>query len=266
MDNQLAKTNALPEEYQAFGFLYEGGVPRFSVDKTECFVVKKGGEVVEKVPELKVMILSPQELYSHRQPDPKNPNDKGKPTHVEEVEYCESRNGKKTSVGGSQCSDCLAYKACGYKIELRMSVAGRDSNYLLTLPEVSAYRLKSATQQLWDIHQLRPWQVVWQMWVKTEKNSYNNDFPVVQFKALNAETGDELSLQKKEQPKIESKPKSVSKAPTMADFKKLRDELRTMGVTLRTVDGGEVNTPAGLKKVYDEHMILLEDAKANIPF
>ena len=185
-------------------FLYEGGGLRVSIDneKRNGFVVKQGGEVAEELTELKVLVLSASPLNSHRQPGEK---EKGKPRHADDVEWCESRDGKKNSVNGTPCNSCPASADCKWKIELSLAIPDREEEFMLTLPTASSMRFKQAVQKLGKLHARHFSQVVWHMWVTVEKSD-GNVYPVVNYRIFDPQSGTEFDLNTKPQ----SAPKPIA--------------------------------------------------------
>lgn len=169
-------------------WLYSGG-NRISINNdTRNGFILKGSE--EQVSELRCVIKGIAPLHSHRQPNDKQRAD-GKPVHAEKVEWCESRNGKETSVGGTECGTCPANSNCAWKIELDLVLSGRDGSFLLTIPTVSSMRFKDAAQKVAKVHRLHFSQVAWRLWVAVEKSN-GNSFPVVNFEAHDMQTGETL--------------------------------------------------------------------------
>lgn len=185
--------NEIAQHDPATAWLYTGG-KRLSInnDTRNGFVIKSGGSAVEELSELRALIGSLVPLNSHKQPGDR-PQDKGKPRHADNTEWCESRDGKHTSTNGISCEGCPAYGECKWKIELEMILADREEQYLLTIPTASAIRFKQAAQKLAQIHKRHFSQALWRMWVTVEKSN-GNSFPVVNYQVFDLDSGEELSL------------------------------------------------------------------------
>lgn len=219
-------------------WLYAGG-NRISIDneRRDGFVVKGSDE---KLTEIRAIITTATQLYSHRQPDEK----RDAPRHADAVEWCESRDNKRTNSQGKPCGDCAAFAECKWKIELSLLIADREGEYLMTIPTASSMRFKAAVADLAKQHKRHFSQVVWRMWVTVEKSG-GNVFPVVNFKPLDPENGEPFG-----------------NGGTLDELRNIRNALKTAGAKLRTIKADEVATAEGLAKVIAEHKAILGKMEA----
>jgi hypothetical protein len=146
-------------------------------DNRNGFIVK--GETDEKIAQLAAKITNVKPMNSHKQPNEKE-KAKGAPTHNALSDWCESADGKLTTTRGAPCAGCPAFNACNWKMELTMNIAGREGDFLMTIPTVSSMRFKEAAQKVAKSFGLHFSQAIWLMTVKVEKSD-DNKYPVVVF-------------------------------------------------------------------------------------
>lgn len=159
----------------ALDWLYQTS-SRISIDdKTRRgFIVKDTDRLIER---LECGILGARSYHVHKN------SDRYPEKHTDTQEWCESDNGKQTSTRGQDCARCPAFTACKWKIELQihtMDETQEISEYLLSLPTVSAIRFKNAVGKLkragYKIEQ-----VPWVLTLSVEENKNKELFPVVNF-------------------------------------------------------------------------------------
>ena len=172
-DNALVPVNdgvtaiAYPETTQGTDWLYKT-TRRLSIDnKTRRgFVDKSTDQILESI---FVQITNASPLNSHRQPQ----DEDGKARHMDSVEWCESRNGKRTSTRNFDCRQCPAQNECSWKIELTLvmqDAGGEPQEYMLTLPTASSVRFRQTAQSLNKRTGKRVEDVLWVGTVTVEEN------------------------------------------------------------------------------------------------
>ena len=166
-------------------WLYSGG-NRVSVDNEhrDGFIFKESSE---KVTSLSAMVLGIKSLHSHRQPNEAEKR-KGAPSHALSADWCESF----TNRADAKCTDCAAYDACAWKMELTLSIPDREGDFLITIPTVSSMRFREACKELAKKSKRHYSKVIWKMTVHVEKSNGNN-YPVLNFEPFDLTTGAELT-------------------------------------------------------------------------
>jgi hypothetical protein len=242
-DTLLVKAGArtgiaeVASQVPSMAFLYKSAGKRFSLDNATRSGFKSG-DTEGVIPELRGLITDAAELHSHQQGkggDKKNPL-----LHKSEREWCESWDGNRTSVDGFACAECAAkaYCATQYKIQLTFQLVDDEEEYLLTVPTVSAIRLRLAAQKLAATTGKHLSQVMTVMTVHSEKSKAGNDFPAVEYAFFDLQTGAALALNGNPQPKPQPTaqhamaPKPIPAAPitysgdTRADAKAIVEAVR----------------------------------------
>lgn len=214
METGLATYNELKNIAQIdpdTAWLYSGG-NRVSVDNEhrDGFIFKESSE---KVTELSAMVLAIKSLHSHRQPNEAEKR-KGAPSHALNADWCESF----TNRSDAKCTDCAAYDACAWKMELTLSIPDREGDFLITIPTVSSMRFREACKDLAKKQKRHFSKVIWKMTVHVEKSNGNN-YPVLDFAPFDLATGAALN--------------TAQPAPTVDPLAGLRNALKESRAAVR---------------------------------
>ena len=179
---------AFPENQNPNAWLYTSSARRISIDNEtrQGFINRANGALFTEI-YCQLMIAEP--LYSHKNPNPNNPQEAHKAMHEAPTEWCETRNNHQTSTMGYPCARCPAMADCknGWKIELKMVFDDGEgpNEYLLTIPKASATRFRHTATALWNTHKLGIEQVVWLARVEIDRNTTTNQvYPVATFTPL----------------------------------------------------------------------------------